>query len=105
MMQNDLIDRGALVRHLVNWQMESFSKVGHEKEYNLLDMIIRGVENEPAVYNVENVVKELEKEKEIHEHYYNISVYKHFPEVKERFKQVCIVFDKAIDIVRNGGKE
>ena len=60
-MQKDLIDRGALVRHLVDWQMESFSEVGHEKEYNLLDMIIRGIENEPTAYNVKQVLEEIEE--------------------------------------------
>ena len=46
---SDLISRKALLNHLSSWQMEQFAEVGHEKEYNLLDMIIRGVENEPTV--------------------------------------------------------
>lgn len=45
---SDLISRKALLNHLSSWQMEQFAEVGHEKEYNLLDMIIRGVENEPS---------------------------------------------------------
>ena len=46
---SDLISRKALLNHLSSWQMEQFAEVGHEKEYNLLDMIIRGIENEPTV--------------------------------------------------------
>lgn len=44
-----LIDKKPLIRQLVNWQMEQFSEVGHEREFNLLDMIIRGIENEPTI--------------------------------------------------------
>ena len=83
-MQGDLISRSDLVRHLVNWQMESFSKVGHEKEYNLLDMIIRGVENEPTAYDVEKVIKQI-------------------GEVKLGGR--CDAGVVAKEIVRNGGKE
>ena len=45
----ELIDKKSLIINLVDWQMEQFAEVGHEKEFNLLDMIIRGVENEPTV--------------------------------------------------------
>lgn len=53
----------------------------------------------------EKVVAELEKEKEIHTNHYNISIYKDFPEIKQRYKQICGVIDKAIDIVKRGGVE
>ena len=45
----ELIDKKSLLIALVNWQMEQFSEVGHEREFNLLKMIIHGVENEPVV--------------------------------------------------------
>lgn len=53
----------------------------------------------------EKVVAELEKEKEIHTNHYNISIYKDFPEIKQRYKQICGVIDKVIDIVKRGGVE
>lgn len=59
----------------------------------------------PTAYDVEKVVAELEKEKEIHTNHYNISIYKDFPEIKQRYKQICGVIDKAIDIVKKGGAE
>ena len=45
----ELIDKKPLIRHLVDWQMEQFAEVGHERELNLLDLIIKGIENEPTV--------------------------------------------------------
>ena len=45
----ELIDKKSLLIALVNWQMEQFSEVGHEREFNLLEMLIHGVENEPVV--------------------------------------------------------
>lgn len=45
----ELIDKKPLIRHLVDWQMEQFAEVGHEREFNLLDLIIKGIENEPTV--------------------------------------------------------
>ena len=66
----DLIDKKSLIINLVNWQMDQFAEVGHEKEFNLLDMIIRGVENEPTVEAKEVVhgewMLEVEKEPNCH---------------------------------------
>lgn len=45
----ELIDKKQLIRHLVDWKMEQFAEVGHEREFNLLDLIIKGIENEPTV--------------------------------------------------------
>lgn len=95
-MQNDLISRSALVRHLVNWQMESFSKVGHEKEYNLLDMIIRGVENAPTAYDVEKVVEQICD-------CYGCSGCCNCHE--EQRMMECEDYARVYEIVRNGGKE
>ena len=44
----ELIDKKPLIRHLVDWQMEQFAEVGHERELNLLDLIIKAIENEPT---------------------------------------------------------
>ena len=63
------------------------------------------IDNQPTAYDVEKVVAELKKEKEIHTNHYNISIYKDFPEIKQRYKQICGVIDKSIDIVRKGGVE
>lgn len=49
-----------MLRHFGDWQME-LSEVGSEREYNLLDMIIRGVESEPTAFDLESVIAELEK--------------------------------------------
>ena len=45
----DLIDKKPLLVSLVDWQMGQFAVVGHEREYNLLDSIIKGIENVPTV--------------------------------------------------------
>ena len=50
-----LIDEKQLLRSLVDWQMSNFVKVGHEREYNLLDSIIKGIENTHTVDAVEVV--------------------------------------------------
>ena len=67
----ELINKKSLIINLVDWQMEQFAEVGHEKEFNLLDMIIRGVENEPTVEAKEVVRGEwmLEVEKEPNYHW------------------------------------
>lgn len=52
---------------------------------------------------MEAVVAELEKEKAIHTEHFRISLYKDYPEIKQMYEKVCLVIDKAIEIVR--GKE
>ena len=61
------------------------------------------IDNIPTAYDVEKVVAELEKEKEIHTEHYNISLYKDYPEVKQRYEQIQLVIDDAISKVRKGG--
>ena len=73
----------------------------YEKETAI--MLIKAFKESKPAYNVDKAVAELEKEKEIHTNNYNISIYKEFPEIKQRYKQICGVLDKAIDIVRKGG--
>lgn len=55
--------------------------------------------------DIKNVVAELEKEKEIHTNAYNISLYKDYPDVKQRYEQIQLVIDDAINKVRKCGAE
>lgn len=68
-------------------------------------MVIGTIKDMPTAYSVEKVVEELEKEKEIHTEHYNISLYKDYPEVKQRYEQIQLVIDDAIAKVRKGGVE
>ena len=52
---------------------------------------------------IDRIVEQLEKEKEIHTEHYNISLYKDYPDVKQRYEQIQLVIDKDIEIVRKGG--
>lgn len=74
----------------------------YEKTYTL-DQIQEYLDAMPADYDVDSVVAELEAEKEIHTKHYNISFYKDYPEVKQRYEQIQLVIDDAIAKVRKGG--
>lgn len=52
---------------------------------------------------MDNIVAELEKEKDLHTHFYKLSEYKDFPEVKTRHALIMYNLDKAIGIVKKGG--
>lgn len=56
----ELINRENFIKSMRDWQTE-FEDIEHKREYNLLDMIIRGVENEPIAYNVEKVIDEIKR--------------------------------------------
>lgn len=60
---------------------------------------------ESRLYDPDKVVEQLEKEKEIHKQFYNISVYKDMPEIKERYRQTISIIDKTIEIVKAGGTD
>ena len=62
-MNGDLISRSAMLRHFSDWQMEC-SAVGSEREYNLLDMAIKGIKNEPSAFDVQKIIQQLEENKE-----------------------------------------
>ena len=94
-----LIDADALKQDLRKCQIESL--IAHTEEKNVFDII----NEQPTAYDVEKVVAELEKEKEIHTNHYNISIYKDFPDVKQRYEQIQLVISKLIDIVKRGGVE
>ena len=46
---SDLISRKHLLNWLRNYQFENFAEVGHERQYNFMENLIKGVENEPTV--------------------------------------------------------
>lgn len=46
---SDLISRKYLLRWLRDYQLENYAEVGHEKEYNFIENLIKGIENEPSV--------------------------------------------------------
>ena len=61
------------------------------------------VNEQPTAYDVDKVVEQLENEKEIYTRNYNISPYKEYPEIKQRYECICIAINKALDIVKAGG--
>lgn len=73
----------------------------YEKE--TAKMLKKAFAESKVAYDVEAVVAELEKEKEIHTEHFRTSLYKDYPEIKQMYEKVCLVIDKAISIVR--GKE
>ena len=83
---SDLIDRRKVLNWLENYKFEFCAEVGKEREYNFVENLIKGIENEPIAYDVEQVVKELE----------NISV-----QIYGEFNVLGL--ERAIDIVRGGG--
>ena len=54
----ELINREYFLKNMRDWQLE-FADIEHKREYNLLDMIIKGVENEPIAYDVEKVIERM----------------------------------------------
>lgn len=69
----------------------------------LFAMLMEYFDKQPTAYDIEKVVARMEKEKEIHTEHYNISLYKKFPDVKQKYKQIQLVINKDIEIVRKGG--
>lgn len=94
-----LVDADALIEKLK--RTSAFEYVRNSEDKNVFEIIAE----EPTAYDPEKVVAELEKEKEIHTNHYNISIYKDFPDVKQRYKQIQRVLDKAIGTVKRGGVE
>jgi rubrerythrin len=45
----DLISRKGVVNWLENYKFENYASVGHEKEYNFIENLIKGIQNEPTV--------------------------------------------------------
>lgn len=55
---NDLINRKDLLFYLKDYQME-IANVENEKEYNLLDKIIRAIEKYPTTFDVDKVLEDI----------------------------------------------
>ena len=49
---------------------------------------------------IDKILKQLEKEKDINNLNYNISLYKDYPEIKQRYECVCGAINNAIKIVK-----
>jgi len=92
----DLISRSDVIKALEECNLD---KSLFEKD------VFEKINSIPTAYDVEKVVAELEKEQEIHTEHYNISIYKDYPDVKQRYKQIQLVIDNAIDIVKRGAVE
>lgn len=60
------------------------------------------IDDEPTAYDVDKVLEQLEKEKDMHTLGYNLSLYKD-KEIKDKYKTVMIVLNEVIEIVRKGG--
>ena len=46
---NDLIHKKPLLKWLRDYQFENFAEVGNEREYNFIDNLVKGIENEPVI--------------------------------------------------------
>lgn len=97
-----LIDVDALIEEM---KKEQESGKYDENTIIVSDCFIRILNGQPTAYDVEKVVAELEKEKEIHTEHYNISFYKDYPDIKQRYEQIQLVIDNAIAKVKKGGAE
>ena len=106
---SDLISRSCAIENI--WDVfnsyandsQRFDEYETEAINNAFKVLQKTIESQPTAYDVSKVVAELEEEKETHTEHYNISLYKDFPEVKQRYEQIQLVIDDAIDKVRKGG--
>lgn len=94
-----LIDAEPLIKHLKNWQRELYEN--SNREYNILELVIRGIANEPVAFDIENVLKQLNELEDAAlercNHTY-VGTYKHdFEDGKS------VAYETAIDIVKGGG--
>lgn len=94
-----LIDSDSLIKYLKSWQNELLSDKQFNREYNLLEQLIYGIENEPTAFDIDMVLKQLDKLDDAALQEYNSSyagTYEHdFADGKS-----C-AFETAIDVVRN----
>lgn len=66
------------------------------------EAVLNALNEQPTAYDVDKVLEQLEKEKDMHTLGYNLSLYKD-KEIKDKYKTVMIVLDEVIEIVRKGG--
>lgn len=88
-----LIDANKEIAFLRSWQKELDKD--SNREYNLLEMIIHGIENEPAAYDVGKVILEIVKSYDSCENCKLIKAH-------ECNSGNCQI-KEVIDIVKNGG--
>ena len=95
---SDLISRAEAIEMITSLDE---NVVKHSSDMKIL--AVERIKRLPVAYDKEAVVKQLEREKEIHTENYNISLYKDFPDVKQRYEQIQLVIDNAIGKVKAGG--
>lgn len=100
-MQNDLISRRNLIKALNE-------KINRNTQNSILRVILYDVisivKEQPTAYSVEKVVAELEENGQKMSEAKAIRPYaKHSPSDHRYYKAISV--KKAVDIVRNGGKE
>jgi len=59
-----LVDAVSFISFMKNYQKE-VAATGTDGEYNLLERIIRGMENEPTAYDPDNVITEIEEKSRV----------------------------------------
>lgn len=119
-MQNDLISRSDLIETIeqdiktTERFMEKLANLYkiNSKEYACLNAQLNTlksykgiVEDKPCAYNVEKVVAELEEEVSFYEEGCRFNLENNDLKSCERATEHKICYLRAIDIVRNGGKE
>lgn len=95
---SDLISRAEAIRMI---RSIDANVVKHSSDMKIIAE--EKIKRLPVEFDKEKVVSELEKEKEIHTKNYNMSLYKDYPEIKQRYEQIQLVLDKAIEKVKAGG--
>ena len=80
-----LVSADLLLRIMSDWQME-IARVGNEREYALLEKVVRCIREQPIAYDVDKVVEQLKEES--HETYGHLKI---------------ISTEKAVEIAKGGG--
>lgn len=95
-----LIDANKEIAFLRDWQKELDKD--SNREYNLLEMIIHGIENEPAAYDLDEVIKQVQ---EITERIFNYceEIDNNIPENERSGYRLLPDIFMLRDVVKNGG--
>lgn len=97
---SDLISRSEVMNII---ESELKLHCGYQADIALF-AVKKQVSNLLTAYDVDKVVTELEKELRNHTGWYNLSLFKNVPSVKERYEQTKHVIERLIEIVKAGGK-
>ena len=93
---DDLISRKQALEHISAWQQAN-AGAETQTEYTIIESCYRMMQNLPTAYDVEAVVRELEKESREYK--------RKADEVDSNlFDGVSIGFESAIEIVKRGGR-